>query len=138
MSSFTLRLEHQQKRFLKIHSESAYFSFFLTRVELKQYIRSYIPVVRLKSISDSRPKRAKSISVFRPKRRKTLPFGAAHTLMAYVREYPSPVVRSRPNSGEEGEPLPRGEEQAKLEQAKETHCWQDDVFPARGCHIWAI
>ena len=35
MSSL-LRLEQQQKRFLKIHFEFAYFSFFLTHLELKQ------------------------------------------------------------------------------------------------------
>ena len=29
-------------------------------------------------------------SVFRPKRPKILPFGAAHTYMAYIREYSSP------------------------------------------------
>ena len=29
-------------------------------------------------------------SVFRPKRPKTLPFGAAHTCMAYIREYSFP------------------------------------------------
>ena len=28
------------------------------------------------------------LPVFRPKRPKTLPFGAAHTYMAYITEYP--------------------------------------------------
>ena len=31
-------------------------------------------------------------SVFRPKRPKTLPFGAAHTCMAYIRKYFPPRV----------------------------------------------
>ena len=35
MSSL-IRLEQQPKRFLKIHFESAYFSFFLSHLELKQ------------------------------------------------------------------------------------------------------
>ena len=34
-------------------------------------------------------------SVFRPKRPKILPFGAAHTYMAYIREY-SPPPRPPP------------------------------------------
>ena len=34
--SSQLRLEQQQNRFLKIHFEFAYFSFFLTHLELKQ------------------------------------------------------------------------------------------------------
>ena len=103
MSSFILRLEHQQKRFLKIHFESAYFSFFLTHVELKQYIRSYIPVARLKSIPDSRSKCAKSIPVFRLKRRKN------PTLWRGT--YPNGLCKGVPLPwGEEGEPLPRGEE----------------------------
>ena len=58
MSSL-LRLEQQQKIFLKIHFELAYFSFFLTHLELKQQIRSYNPVAPLKTIPGSRPKRRK-------------------------------------------------------------------------------
>ena len=46
MSSL-LRLEQQQTKFLKIHLalELAYFSFFLTHLELKQQLRSYTPGV---------------------------------------------------------------------------------------------
>ena len=49
---------------------------------------SYIPVVPSKTIPDSRLKWAKCIPVFRPKRCKTPPDGAAHTYMAFIREYP--------------------------------------------------
>ena len=42
----------------------------------------YAPVVSSKPIPDS--------SVFRQKDPKPLHFGAAHTYMAYIREYPSP------------------------------------------------
>ena len=45
-------------------------------------------VVPLKTTPDSRPKWAKFIPVFSPKRHKNLPNGAAHTYMAYMREYP--------------------------------------------------
>ena len=65
-----LRLEQQHKRFLKIHFEFAYFSFFLTHLELKLWIRSYTLVVLSKTIPDSGQKWAKSIHVFRPQRRK--------------------------------------------------------------------
>ena len=37
---------------LQIHFEFAYFSFFLTHLELKQQIRSYTPVVPSKTIPD--------------------------------------------------------------------------------------
>ena len=47
-------------------------------------------VVPSKTQPDSRPKWAKCIPVFRPKRAKTLPDGAAHTYMAYIRKYPPP------------------------------------------------
>ena len=57
--------------------------FFLIYLELKRSIRSYTLVVSSKTIPDARPQREKSIPVFRPK---TLPFGAAHTYTAYLRE----------------------------------------------------
>ena len=62
MSSL-LRLEQQQKRFLKIHFEFAYFFFFLSRLKLKKQIRSYTIVVPLKTIPDSRPKRRHKIPI---------------------------------------------------------------------------
>ena len=52
------------------------------------FIHSVVPS---KTIADSRPKWAKCISFFRKKNgSKTLPDGAAHTDMAYIREYPPP------------------------------------------------
>ena len=72
---------------------ATHFFLVLTSLELKRQIRSYTPIAPLKAIPDSRPKWAKSIPVFRPKRPKTLSLGAAHTYMAYIREYsPSPDV----------------------------------------------
>ena len=72
MSLSLLRLERKQK-ILQIHFEFAYFSFFLTHLQLKRWIRSYTPVILSKTISDSRPKWAKSIPVFRPKWAKCIP-----------------------------------------------------------------
>ena len=39
-----LRLERQQKRFLKIHFEFAYYSFLLIHLELKRQTHSYTPI----------------------------------------------------------------------------------------------
>ena len=49
---------------------------------INTFILLYAPVVSSKPISDS--------NVFRPKNPKTLHLGAAHTYMAYIREYPLP------------------------------------------------
>ena len=81
-----LRLERKQK-IIQIHFEFAYFSFFLTHLELKQ-ISSYTPAVPSKTIPDSRPKWAKSIPFLYQNGAKTLPDGAAHTYIAYIKEYP--------------------------------------------------
>ena len=51
---------------------------------------SYIPIIPSKTTPDSRPKWAKSIPVFRQKLHKHPTDGAAHTYMAYIREYPPP------------------------------------------------
>ena len=51
-------------------------------------IETYTPIVPSKTIPDFRPKWAKFIPVFRPKGTKTLPFGAAHTYIAYIRDTP--------------------------------------------------
>ena len=71
-----LRLEHQQKVFLKSREN--------------ERIYSDTVVGLLKTILDSRPTWAESMPVFRPTRGQnpTLSFGAAHTHMAYIREYP--------------------------------------------------
>ena len=57
--------------------------------------RSCNPVVPSKSIPDSRPNWAMCIPVFRLQRRKTLPDGATHTYIAYIREY-TPRVPTSP------------------------------------------
>ena len=49
---------------------------------------SSVPMVPSKPIPDSRPKWAQCTPVFRPKRHKNLPNGAAHTYIAYLRDYP--------------------------------------------------
>ena len=83
-----LSLEQQHKRFLKIHFAFAYFSFFLSHLELKLSIRSYTLVVSSKTIPDSGHKWAKSMHVFRPKGAKTQTLRAARTDMACIRDYP--------------------------------------------------
>ena len=73
------------------HFEFAYFSFFLTHLELKRKLRSYTSVVPSKTIPDSRPKWAKCIFVFRPKRRKN-PTRWGGTYVAYIRESSPPPL----------------------------------------------
>ena len=68
------------KRCIKIHFEVAYFSFFLTHLELKRWIRPYPPVVPSKIIPDSRPNWANSV----PK--------SGTYYMAYVREFSPPGI----------------------------------------------
>ena len=93
MSSL-LRLELQQKWFLKIHFENAHFRFCLTHLELTadlkplRSIRSYTPVVP--SIPYPIPdQNGKSLYPSSDQNSaKPTPFGAAHTYMAYRREYP--------------------------------------------------
>ena len=75
--------------------EFAYFSFFLTHLELKRKLRSYTSVVPSKTIPDSRPKWAKCIFVFRPKRRKN-PTRWGGTYVAYIGESPPPPPRITP------------------------------------------
>ena len=74
-----------------MHFEFAYFFFFLIQLELKRQLGSYIPVViSSKIISDSRQKWANIYPFLDQNDAKTLPFGAPHTQMAYVRENPPP------------------------------------------------
>ena len=82
MSSL-LRLERKQKNYSNSFLIRI-FLFFLSHLELKWYA----PVVSSTTIPDFRPKWAKCIPVFRPNSTKTRPDGAAHTYIAYVREYP--------------------------------------------------
>ena len=79
-----LRLECKQKNYsnsfgIRIFLFLSYSFGIETR---NRFIDSAVPS---KTIPDSRPKWAKC---FRPKQRKTLPNGAEHTYMAYIREYP--------------------------------------------------
>ena len=87
-----LRLERQQKRFLKIHFELAHFSFFLIHSELIRWINTFI---HTRSFLENH-----TISVYPCSDQngaKTLrgggglPDGAAHNNMAYIREHPPPL-----------------------------------------------
>ena len=51
-------------------------------------INTYTPVVPSKTITDSRPKQANLHPISVQNDAKTIPFGAAHTYMAYIREHP--------------------------------------------------
>ena len=71
-----------------MHFKFAYFSLFLFHLKLKRQIRSYTPVVSSETIPNSRTKRAKCTCFQTEKVQKPdPPFGAAHTYMAYLREY---------------------------------------------------
>ena len=76
------------KIFLKIHFEFAYYSFFLIHLELKRQTRSCTPVENHTRIQ------TKTGKVYTPvsdqNGAKTIPFKAAYTYMANVRENPSP------------------------------------------------
>ena len=65
---FITYIRTRAKRFLNIHFEFAYYSFFLIHLELKR--QRLPPVARSKAIPYSRPKWAKFIPVFRRKWRK--------------------------------------------------------------------
>ena len=69
LSLHPLRLERQQKRFLKINFEFPYSSFFFYSEGNwnDKYLHTPALVVSSKIIPNSRPKWAKSIPVFRPK-----------------------------------------------------------------------
>ena len=85
MSSL-LRLERKKKN----SSNPFLFLSYSLRIEMIKLIWSHTPAVSPKTIPNSKPKWAKSIPIFRPKRRKNSTVGAAHTYMAYIREYPPP------------------------------------------------
>ena len=76
LSLHPLRLERQQKRFLKIHFEFPYSSFFFYSEGNwnDKYLHTLALVVSSKIIPNSRPKWAKSIPVFRPKPEKNSTF----------------------------------------------------------------
>ena len=74
-----IMLERQQRVF-KIRFEFAYYFFFFIHLELKLPIRSYSPsnTIYTRFQTETAPKPY------------PLPFGAAHTYMAYISEYPPP------------------------------------------------
>ena len=84
--SLLLRLERQQKISKKFISSS---NITLSLLGIETANTFIHPVVPSKTIPDSRSKWEKSLPVLRPKGRKTIPFGAAYTYAADMREYPS-------------------------------------------------
>ena len=84
-----LRLERKQNYYSKPFRIRIFLflSYSFGIETISTFIHSVVPS---KTIPDFRPKWAKSVTVFRPKRAKTLPDGAAHTYMAYIRKYPPP------------------------------------------------
>ena len=72
-------------------------------MEMKRELRSYAPVVPTKTIPGLQSKMGQSLYPFSDQKGpKALPFGAAHTYMAYIREYPLPP----PPEGESSHYLP--------------------------------
>ena len=76
----------QTKKFFKCISNSHISISFLFIWNRKDNYVHTLPIVPPKTITDSRPKWAKCTPVFRPKRPKALPFGAAQTYMAHIRD----------------------------------------------------
>ena len=72
-----------------------YFSFFTIHLELKRQIRLYVLKVPLKTLPDLRPSGSgQNLYPFSDQNgSKTIPFGAAHTYIAYIGEYPPPPNR---------------------------------------------
>ena len=72
------------KRFLEIHFEFAYYSSYLIRLELKGHSRGFFENHTLFSTK-------MDFSVFSDQNgAKMIPFGAAHSYMTYMSEYPPP------------------------------------------------
>ena len=93
-----LRLEQQHRRLFKSHFEFAYFSFFLTHLESRgiETINTFIHSRRfLKNHTRFQNENRQSLFPFLDRNRaKPLPFRAAHTYMAYIREYLPPGERN--------------------------------------------
>ena len=85
------RLEQEQKRFLKIHFEFAYFSFFLPHLELKQWIRLYILTSSLQNRTRFQTQMGKVYTHFQTKTaQKPYPLGwHIYIYMASIRECPA-------------------------------------------------
>ena len=70
-----------------MHFNLAYFSFLFFHLKLKRQIRSYTPVVSSKNHTQFQTKKGKMYLFSDRKGAKTIPFGATHTYMTYLREY---------------------------------------------------
>ena len=76
------------KRFVKIHFDFAYCTFFLIHVELKRRTHPYTTTVPSYPIPDQN---GQNLCTFSDQNgAETLPSGAAHTYMTCMREYPPP------------------------------------------------
>ena len=76
------------KRFPKIRFEFAYLSFFLIYLEFKRQIGPSTPEIPLKPYPNSDQNRQRLYPFSDQIGAKTIPFGAAHTCKANIREYP--------------------------------------------------
>ena len=80
-------------RFLKMHFEFAFYSFFLIHLELKRQIRPCTPEFPRKPYANSDQNRQSLCPFSNQNSTKTIPFGAAHTFKANIREYLPPPWR---------------------------------------------
>ena len=102
LQTMSLKKRMQTKKFLQMHFEFAYFSFFLIHLELRWQIRPYAPVVPSKTIPYCR--NGWSVYPFSDQKGpKTILFRMAHIYMAYIREYrlppPSPTRGGEKSEG---------------------------------------
>ena len=82
-------------RFLKMHFEFAFYSFFLIHLELKRQIRPCTPEFPRKPYANSDQNRQSLCPFSNQNSTKTIPFGASHTFKANIREYlPPPLAIS--------------------------------------------
>ena len=77
-------------RFLKIHFEFAYYSFFLIHLELKRQVRPCTPEFPRNPYANSDQNRQSLCPFSNQNSTKTILFGAAHTFKAFIREYRPP------------------------------------------------
>ena len=92
------RLERQQKDFLKLISNLHIALSFLFIWDLNDKYVHALPN-SLENLTRIQTKITKSLPVFRPKSTKTIPFGAAHSYKANIRELapPSPPSGTQPH-----------------------------------------
>ena len=83
-----LRLERKQK-ILQIRFQFAYFSFFLTHLELKRFKDVHTLPLFPQKPHPTPDQNGQSVYPFSDQNgAKTLPDGVAHAYIAYIREYP--------------------------------------------------